>query len=149
MRTSRKGSNQSQGGFRKTTMGLWIDHREAVLVFISPEGEVVKTIHSDAEKHAGRINGMRSTVSYESLLVPADDKRQNAFTRHLNSYYDWVIAFIRDVDSILIFGPGEAKNELKKRIEKYKLGKRIVAVQAAGKLSEKQIAAKVRSYFKK
>lgn len=149
MRASKKGSKKSQGSSAKTTMGLWIDHREAVLVFISSEVEIVKTIHSDAEKHAGRINGMRSTVSYESLLVPADDRRQNALTRHLNSYYDWIIAFVRDIDSILIFGPGEAKTEFKKRLEKNKLGNRIVAVQTAGKMTERQIAAKVRAYFKK
>jgi stalled ribosome rescue protein Dom34 len=33
-------------------------------------------------------------------------------------FYDAVIACIREADSILIFGPGEAKNELENRLEK-------------------------------
>ena len=133
----------------KTTVGLWIDHREAVMVFISPEGEVIKEIRSDVEKHAGRINGARSTASYEARQVPADDRRQSFFSGHLDSYYDEVIASIRDAESILIFGPGEAKDELKKRIERHKASSRIVEVETADKMTERQIAAKVRAYFKK
>ena len=37
-------------------------------------------------------------------------------TAHLNTYYDKVIAYIRDAESILLFGPGEAKGELEKRL---------------------------------
>ena len=131
----------------KTTVGLWIDHREAVMVFISPQGEVTKEIRSDAEKHSGRIDGVRSKTSYEAQQVPADDRRQSSFTGHLNSYYDEIIACIREAESILIFGPGEAKDELKKRIEKYQPSKRIVAVETVDKMTERQIAAKVRKYF--
>ena len=43
------------------------------------------------------------------------------------SYYDEVIAVIRDAQAILILGPGEAKGELKKRLERDKLGGRILA----------------------
>lgn len=132
-----------------TRVGLWIDHREAVIVFISPQGEVTKEIQSGAEKHAGRIDGVRSTASYESQKVGADDRRQNSFTGQLNSYYDEIIACIQDVESILIFGPGEAKDELKKRIERYKPSKRIAAVETSDKMTERQIAAKVREYFQK
>ena len=36
-----------------------------------------------------------------------------------------MISHIRDADSILIFGPGEAKGELKKRLESKGLGGRV------------------------
>jgi len=149
MKTLKRASKKVQNNSAQTAVGVWIDHREAVLVFITPKSEVIKTIQSDAEKHAGRIGGIRSTVSYESQLVPADDRRQAAFTKHLNSYYAWVMAFVRDMDSILIVGPGEAKTEFKKCLEKNKLGKRIAAVLTAGKLTQNQIAAKVRAYYQK
>jgi hypothetical protein len=55
----------------------------------------------------------------------ADDLRQRELTGDLNVYYDEVISCIRDAESILIFGPGEAKGELKKRLEKDNLGGRI------------------------
>ena len=132
----------------KKNVGLWIDHREAVMVFDSSAGAVIKRISSGAEKHAGRVDGVRSTVSYESQLVHADDSQQRAFTGHLNHYYDEVIACIHEADSILIFGPGEAKKELKNRLELSKANRPKVTVEVADKMTEPQIAAKVWDYFK-
>jgi hypothetical protein len=67
----------------------------------------------------------------------------------LNTYYDEVISFVRDAEAILLFGPGEAKGELKKRFERNKLGGLIEAVETVDKMTDRQIAAKVREYFKK
>ena len=97
--------------------------------------------------HPGRFAGKRSTVPYESQRVPADDSREREFTGHLQAYYDEVIAAIGDAESILIFGPSEAKGELRKRLERNKLGGRIVAVETVDKMTDRQIAAKVREHF--
>lgn len=60
-----------------------------------------------------------------------------------------MIAFIKNAESIFIFGPGEAKLELKKRIEKKRLGKRITGIESADKMTNPQIAVKVRKFFLK
>ena len=62
-------------------------------------------------------------------------------------FYDAVIACIREADSILIFGPGEAKNELENRLEKKDLGSRIVGIETVDKMTDKEIAATVRQRF--
>jgi hypothetical protein len=49
----------------------------------------------------------------------------------------------------LLFGPGEAKGELKKRLERKKMGGRIAAVETVDKMTDGQIAAKVRKHFAK
>ena len=131
----------------KTTVGLWIDHRKAVIVALTDEAEEIKLIISKVEKQPGRPGGVRSKTPYESQLVRADDSRQRKLTGHLSIYYDAVIACIRDAESILIFGPGEAKGELKKRLERNKLGGRIVGIETIDKMTDRQIAAKVRQYF--
>jgi hypothetical protein len=102
---------------------------------------------SKVEKQPGRSGGVRSVTPYESQQVPADDSRERRFTGHLNIYYDAVIACVRNAESILIFGPGEAKTELKKRLERNKLGGRIVGIETIDKMSDRQVAAKVRQYF--
>jgi hypothetical protein len=135
--------------FMKTTVGLWIDHRKAVIAIVSAEGEETMEIQSNVEKQPGRFAGVRSTSPYESQLVQADDSHEREFTGHLHQYYDEVIAAIRDAESILIFGPGEAKGELKRRLEKDKLGGHIIAMQTVDKMTDRQIAAKVREYFHK
>ena len=133
----------------KTTAGLWIDHRKAVIAIISEDGEETLEIRSNVEKQPGRLAGVRSTTSYESQKAPADDSHDREFTGHLNKYYDEVIAAIRDAESVLLFGPGEAKGELKKRLEKDKLGGHVIAIETVDKMTDRQIAAKVREYFHK
>jgi hypothetical protein len=79
--------------------------------------------------------------------VPQSDSRQKTLTGHLNIYYDAVIATIRDAESIMLFGPGEAKGELKERLERSNLGGRIVSIETVDKMTDRQIKAKVRQYF--
>jgi hypothetical protein len=131
----------------KTTVGLWIDHRKAVIVAVTDEGEEMGLTISKVEKQLRRSGDSPLEGRYESLQVPADDSRERKLTGQLNIYYDAVIASIRDADSILLFGPGEAKGELQERIEKSKLRGRIVAVETVDKMTNRQIAAKARQFF--
>jgi hypothetical protein len=132
----------------RTKVGLWIDHRKAMIVAVTDKGEETGLVISKAEKQLRRSGDSPLKGPYETLQVPADDSRQKTFTGHLNLYYDAVVAAIRDAESILIFGPGEAKGELKKRLERNNLGGRIVAIKTVDKMTDRQIAAKVRKYFK-
>ena len=130
-----------------TKVGLWIDHRKALIVAVTDKGEEIRLVISKIDKQPGRSGGIRSTTSYESQLVPADDSRERRSTGLLNIYYNAVIACIRDAESILIFGPGEAKGELKKRLVRNKLHGRIVGIETIDRMTDHQIAAKVRRYF--
>jgi hypothetical protein len=128
-------------------VGLWIDHRKAIIVAVTDKGEEIGLIISKVEKQLRRSGDSPLRGPYESQKVPASDSRQKTFTGHLNIYYDAVIACIRGAESILIFGPGEAKGELKERLEKKNLGGRIVGIETVDKMTDRQIAAKVRQYF--
>jgi hypothetical protein len=132
-----------------TKVGLWIDHRKAIIVTMKEKGEETTEIISEVEKQLQRAGDSPLEGGYESLQVPADDKRQRALTGHLNIYYAAVITDIRDAESILIFGPGEAKGELKEQLEKNNLGGHIVDIETVDKMTNPQIAAKVRRYFAK
>jgi len=131
----------------KRKVGLWIDHRKAVIVFLAGEEEEIKLVKSNVEKQIQRAAGSRSGGPFESQLVPSDDRQQGEFTEHLNTYYNKVILCIRDAESILIFGPGEAKGELKKHLDREGLGRRIVGIETTDKMTDPQIAAKVRQHF--
>ena len=131
----------------KDKAGVWIDHRKAVIVVVSSTGEHTALIVSNVEKHPERTGDSPLKGPYESRQVPADDSRQRALTGELNIYYDAVIAALRTAESLIIFGPGEAKGELKKRLVKNKLGGRVAAVETVDKMTDRQIAAKVREYF--
>jgi hypothetical protein len=121
-------------------VGLWIDHRKAVIVMVTDEGEETRLIESNMEKHVRFASGSSEDGSAEST-------RDRQFASHLDGYYDKVIACTRDAESILIFGPGEAKGELEKRLESGELKGRIVGIETVDKMSDRQIAAKVRQHF--
>jgi len=127
----------------KNAAGLWIDHSKAVIVIVSDKGEETKQLESDMEKHVRFSGGSRSEQG------GGEDQQDRQFTGHLNSYYDAVIAQLRDSESILLFGPGEAKGELEKRLANKGLGGRIVGIETVDKMTDRQIAAKVRQHFRK
>ncbi len=121
----------------KKAVGLWIDHKKAVMVFVAGQDAEVKLVSSNLEKHH-----RQSGVS-----TPADDVRQRELTGHLTTYYDEVVSCIRDAESILILGPGEAKGELKERLEKGNLSGRIVGIETSDKITDPQLVALVRDHF--
>jgi hypothetical protein len=131
----------------RKTVGVWIDHRKAIVVALTDKGEETGLIISKVEKQLRRSGDSPLKGPYKSQQVPADDSRQRRFTGQLNIYYDAVIACIRDAESILIFGPGEAKGELKTRLEKDNLGGHVVGIETVDKMTDRQIAAKVRQHF--
>ena len=131
------------------TAGLWIDHRKAVVAIVSAKGEETTEIRSGVDKQPGRLGGVRSTAPYESQLVKADDRLERKLTSHLNQYYAKVIASIRKTDAILLFGPGEAKSELVKRLDRAKFGGHITVTETTDKLTDRQIVAKALKYFHK
>ena len=127
----------------KNAAGLWIDHSKAVIVIVSDKGEETKQLESGMEKHVRFSGGSRSEQG------GGEDQQDRQYIGHLNTYYDEVIAQLRDAEFILLFGPGEAKGELEKRLANKGLGGRIVAIETVDKMTDRQIAAKVRQHFHK
>lgn len=133
----------------KTNAGLWIDHKKAIIVLLIGKMEQEKTIESKIEKQPKRSSSLPRGNSSDSRQMPAEDAKKRDFIRQLNVYYDEVISFIKNAESIFIFGPSEAKIELKKRLEKKRLSNRIAGIEPADKMTNPQIAVKIRKYFLK
>ena len=126
----------------KKQIGLWIDHREAVIVVLTDKDEKITRIRSDAEKQTRFPGGSRKDGLQKTEAV-----RDKRLEQDLGKYFDDVIANIREARLIQIFGPGEAKGELVKRMEAEGLKERIVEVETMDKMTDNQIAAKVREHF--
>jgi stalled ribosome rescue protein Dom34 len=125
----------------RRAVGVWIDHRKAMIAILAGKSEELTRVTSNIEKHV-RYSGAAQEDS-------AEDQRDRRFAGHLDKYYDEVIACIRDADSILILGPGEAKGELAKRLGRRALGGRIVGIETVDKMTHPQVAARVRRRFLK
>ena len=62
-------------------------------------------------------------------------------------YYDEIVSVVRGAESVFIFGPGEAKGELRKHFHKQNLCERIVGFEMADKMTDRQVAQKVRNFY--
>ncbi len=131
----------------KREVGLWIDHNKTVMVAMVDEKEETREIHSNVVKHIRLSGGLLPKKPNISKLSTAEDVGDRRYSNRLNGYYDGVVSMLRDADSICIFGPGEAKVELKKRLERGELGGRIDSVETVDKMTNRQIAAKVREHY--
>ena len=72
----------------KTLAGLWIDHREAVIVILSDKGQETRRVRSHVEKQLRRSGRSPAQASFEAQMMPADDSREREYSGHLANYYD-------------------------------------------------------------
>lgn len=126
----------------KKNIGLWIDHRVAVIVELTDNGEQISRIKSDTEKQIRFEGGSR-----KDGLQTTESVRDKKLDTQLGNYFDDIIAHIRGAEEIQIFGPGDAKNELAKHLEKKGFKERIVDIETMDNMTDNQIAAKVREHF--
>jgi hypothetical protein len=131
----------------KKHAGVWIDHKKAVLMIFTDGKEAKKMILSDTEKNVRFSGGHHSKAPYGAYRGSYESTQDRRFTNNLNRYYDEVISAVHDAESIFIFGPGEAKGEIEKRIKGKNHPGQVVSVETADKMTDRQIAAKIQEHF--
>jgi hypothetical protein len=119
-------------------VGIWIDHRKAVIVSASADRVIAKTPESDVGSHA----------RYSGPQDGGEKKYEERHGQHLDRYYDEVISQLGQPEALRLFGPGEAKLQLKERLSRSKtLAERIVGIETTDKLTDRQIVAKVKEHY--
>ena len=93
----------------KRDVGVWIDHRKAVIVTIENENEETREIRSNMEKHVSDSDGDYEKSSMDSPGSHTEVMQNQKLKNHLGRYYKALVTLIRDADSIWLFGPVEAK----------------------------------------
>jgi hypothetical protein len=132
---------------RKNT-GLWIDHKEAILVSIEGDQALVQHIESGAERHHKPSGGWKSGGTSVAQSVSNEHIDEERRKHQYHSFYQKVIELLGDSAHMALFGPGEAKIELAKEIEKSNdMHKKVRAVEACDRLTENQLIAKVKTFF--
>ena len=129
-------------------VGIWIDHKKAVIVSASADRVTAKTLESEVGPHA-RYSGR---AGYPTPDGPQDGrgekKYEERYGQHLDRYYDEVINQLGLPEALLIFGPGEAKLQLKERLSHSKAPSQpTVEIETTDKLTDPQIIAKVKEYY--
>lgn len=130
-----------------TKAGVWIDHKQAIVVLITDAGQEIKKIAFDIGQPVLRAGKSRTKNKFTPNDFVAEDTLERKVEADRKSYYDDVITFIRGADSLLILGPGEAKGEFNKHIKAKKVRGVVVELETADKLTDRQLAAQVQKHF--
>jgi len=129
-------------------VGVWIDHRKAVIVSASADRVTARTLESKVGPHS-RYSGRAESQTPEGPQDEGGEKKyEERYSQHLDRYYDEVISQLGQPEALLIFGPGEAKLQLKERLSRSKaLSECIVGIETMDKLTDPQIVAKVKEHY--
>jgi len=140
----------------KKYAGIWLDRRKAIVVSLISDPhsadrvqQLVESVESDIERKVRLSGGSRSRKTpYGPQEIAVDGKMEDRLKRQLKVYYQDIIKKIEDADRIYILGPGEAKIELKKEIQKKReFASKQLQVETADKMTDRQITARVREFF--
>lgn len=77
-------------------IGLWIDHKQAIIVSITSEDETITSIESDFEGRFRLSGGSRSKTPYGPQKKASEIKAEERRKHQLNDYYQMVIHSIHD-----------------------------------------------------
>ena len=127
-----------------TKAGVWIDHKQAIVILVTDAGQEIKKFNAGIEQPGGSAG---SKNEYTPNDFVAEDRRERKAAGDRKKVYDEAIACIRGAESLLILGPGEAKGEFGKRIKAKKLRGVVVELETADKMTDRQLAAKVKRHF--
>jgi hypothetical protein len=132
----------------KYKVGLWIDHRNAIVIYIAESEVGIKTIKSNVDKQSHDNTELSSSAPFDKHKATKADIQNGIYAESIEKFYGKVYSGVKNAESVLIFGPDEAKVELKAYIEKRCIGKLVVGIETVDRMSDRQIIAKVSKYFK-
>ena len=126
-------------------VGLWIDHKQAYIIWC--ENDKIDVILSNIEPPA-HFSGGTQLGGKLNQKGDLELRNNDRYKLQLARYYQQVIDKLRDVDSIFIMGPGEAKIEFQKAIKRHKsMQNRLLKSEAADKMTMNQMIAHVPNFY--
>jgi len=129
-------------------VGIWIDHEKAVIVSASASGVTVHTLESAIGPH-DRYSDRASYPTPDGPKESGGEKKyEQRHDEHLDRYYDEVISRLGQPEAILLLGPGEAKLQLKARLDRSKaMSARVVGVETTDRLTDQEVVSKVKAHY--
>ena len=126
-------------------VGLWIDHKQAYIIWC--ENDKIDVILSNIEPPA-HFSGGTQLGGKLNQKGDLELRNNDRYKLQLARYYQQVIQKLKDVNSIFIMGPGEAKVEFQKALKRHKsMQNRLLKSEVADKMTMNQMIAHVRKFY--
>ncbi|UCG27498.1 MAG: hypothetical protein JSV24_11080 [Bacteroidales bacterium] len=130
-------------------VGIWLDNEKAYIITLVNGNEHVEKIESNVET---RVRFKGETKSYSRLggmFINPQKKKTKRKNHQLKEYFNSILKRTRDANGIYIFGPADAKKNLKKVYQREKsFTNKLKGVESSDRLTENQMVARVKKVFK-
>lgn len=128
-------------------VGIWLDAEKAYVISVNGGNHHIVKIESNVESRV-RYEGETKSYSRRGGAFFNPSKKRTKRKKHqLNQFMDDLTSKLAGADNLLIFGPAETKNELKKVLLKRK-DKPSIKLETADKMTQNQMVARVRHHFR-
>ena len=122
---------------QKQFAGVWLDNTKAIIISNASDDEngdyaVTDKIKSNAHHGGGSEHSMNNSKQSENL-----------------KYFKSVSGLLSKYDEILVFGPGKSQEQFQNHLhEDVQFKSKQITIESAEQLSDPQMIAKVRDFFK-
>jgi hypothetical protein len=123
--------------------GVWIDHAKALIINVDSGSQSPEIIHSEVEPHhhGGVAEGEHLTIVNQNQHNHAREHEMHAFVKKL-------LHVLADATEIVIYGPGNAKFDLKKGLEHEKsMEGKLKSCETTDKLTDEEFWAHLRKAY--
>ena len=128
-------------------IGIWLDHKCAKIVNVDGPGESMVTLKADIDTSKAK-GGSRSKDPYGPVITVSEKKHQAKKEQQVKAFFDQIADFVKDAESIAVFGPGELKSHFKNfLLDDSSLKSKFTGIEAADSMTDNQVVAMVREYY--
>lgn len=131
-------------------IGIWMDKEKAHIVRLKEETETFETIYSNLDFFKPSGGSRTRSAKWGPQDVVHDSKYLEKEKQQLKTYFNNLADAIGDADAIALFGPADTNEKFKKELENNHntLAKKLKTVSKADSMTENQVKALVRDYFR-
>jgi hypothetical protein len=130
-------------------IGIWIDQSKASLVSVIEKDASMRTIPSQISMKIREDGEGKDFGRFGHQYLDQQKKVENKRMQQKHDFIKNVLEELKDAQEFVVLGPAEMKTELRKTIEKDKnLLSKLKSVENAEKMTDNQLVAWVKDYFK-
>lgn len=130
-------------------VGVWMDKEKALIVEIDATGEHMRTLESGVEDY-NAVGGSRSKTRWGPQDVVQDSKYTEREKHQMKRYFEELAKALEEADQLAVFGPADTNVKFNNYLKEHKkrLAEKVKGVEKADSMTDNQVKALVRDFFK-
>ena len=130
--------------------GIWLDKEQAIIINLANGNHTIKYLESNITTRERFPGEGKRFGRFGSQFLSMESKKRNAVKNQSEEYLKNIINEVKNTDKLVVFGPAEMKIQLEKAILGNNLiSDKLLAVEPADNMTENQLVAWVKGYYKR